>query len=283
MRPLVSKFSKFGKKFVHVFQSLEKREYSSLRGAAATTITAYMRELFQYLGLAFVLLAAGCVQIEQDLTLKADGSGVLRLSYVAAEAEGTLTQQAAREMLRQTLAMNGGGTRLPQDMSDAEIRTQFAGYAKHGVKLEQLTTERKGQQMIRRATVSFKTLSGLVRALLPERTLVLSRTARGDYTLTQQPGGGDNLVNRFAGIAADESNPLTAELFKGFRATLRINVPGRVQEANAAQAAQKTAVWQFDFDRDAQALAKLLQRPMRLTFEGGGLNLTPFVYKAGTR
>ena len=242
-----------------------------------------MRKFFQNLVAVAALLAAGCVQTEQDMTLKADGSGVLRLVYVVSEVEGTLAQQAAREMLRQTLAVAGGEARLPQDMSDAEIRAQFAGYAKHGVKLEQLTTEQKANHVVRRATVSFKNLPGLARALLPERMVALSRSARGDYTLTQQPGGGDSMVNRFAALAADESNPLTSELFNGFRATLRISVPGRVLEANAAQAEQNAAVWRFDYDKDPQALAKLLQRPMRLTFEGRGLNLEPFVYKAGTR
>jgi hypothetical protein len=242
-----------------------------------------MKPLSKNLGLVLVVLAAGCVQIEQDLTLKADGSGVVRLIYVAAEGEGTLAQRAAREMVRQTLALNDGGTRLPQDMSDAEIRAQFAGYAKHGVQLEQLTTERKTQHVVRRATISFRDLPGLARALLPERTLALSRSARGDYTLTQQPGGGDSLVNRFAAVAADDSNPLTAELFKGFRATLRLHAPGRVLEANAAQAQQGAAVWRFDYDQDAQALAKLLRRPMRVTFEGRGLQLTPFVQRAGPR
>lgn len=227
-----------------------------------------------------ILLAAGCVEIEQDLTLKADGSGILRVSCVVAATEATLTQQAAREMLRQSLMAAGGGARLPQDMSDAEIRAQFTGYAKQGVKLEQLTTERKAHQVARRATVSFKNLPGLARALLPERTLVLSRSAQGDYTLTQQPGRGESMVNRLAALAADESNPLASELFKGFRATLRVNAPGRVLEANAAQVRQQMALWRFDYDRDPQALAKLLQYPMRLTFEGRGLSLAPFLCKA---
>jgi hypothetical protein len=240
-----------------------------------------MKIFFQILALAAVGLAAGCVQIEQDLTLKADGSGVVRVDYAVPEAEQTLLQQAAREMLRQTLAVSGGPARLPQDMTDAEIRQQFAGYAKLGVKLDQLTTERKAGRTVRHGVISFKTLSGLARALLPERTLSLTRDARGNYLLAQQAGGGQTLASRLAAIAADDSNPLVAELFKGFRATLRVTAPGRILDGNAGQAEGATAVWRFDFDRDAQAVAKLLQRPMRLNFAGQGLSLPPFLHRAG--
>ena len=139
--------------------------------------------------LGALALAAGCVQIEQDLTLKSDGSGVVNVAYAAPEAEQTMLQQAAREMLRQTLAVSGGSTRLPQDMTDAEIRKQFAGYARLGVKLEQLTSEHKAGRLVRRGVITFKTLDGLARALLPERTVALSRDARGDYLLVQQAGG----------------------------------------------------------------------------------------------
>ncbi len=240
-----------------------------------------MKTLSYMLMLGALALAAGCVQIEQDLTLKADGSGVVNVAYAAPEAEQTMLQQAAREMLRQTLAVSGGNTRLPQDMTDAEIRKQFAGYARLGVKLEQLTTERKAGRVVRRGVISFKTLDGLARALLPERTVALSRDARGDYLLVQQAGGEKTLSSRLAAIAADDSNPLVAELFKGFRATLRVTAPGRILDGNAAQAEGATATWRFDYDRDAQAVAKLLQRPMRLTFAGRGLTLSPLLHRAG--
>jgi hypothetical protein len=240
-----------------------------------------MKSIFQALWLGALALAAGCVQLEQDLTLKADGSGVVHVAYAAPEAEPTMMQQAARTFLQQTLAVSGGSARLPQDMSDAEIRKQFAGYAKLGVKLEQLTTERKAGRVVRRGVISFKTLDGLARALLPERTVALTRDARGDYLLVQQAGGGATLSSRLAAVAEDDANPLVGELFKGFRATLRVTLPGRVLDANAAQTEGATAVWRFDFDRDAQAVAKLLQRPMRVTFAGRGLALAPCAHRAG--
>jgi hypothetical protein len=150
------------------------------------------------------------------------------------------------------------------------------------VVLEQVATERRHGHVIRRVNVSFKTLAGLARALLPGRTVALTRDARGNYLLLQQPGSGDDLVNRFAAVAADESKPLTAELFKGFRASLRVAVPNRVLTANATQTEQLASTWRFDSDQDPRALAKALQRPMRMTFEGRGLNLVPFVHQAGT-
>ncbi|TAN36416.1 MAG: hypothetical protein EPN23_08585 [Verrucomicrobia bacterium] len=242
-----------------------------------------MKNYGQGLLLALVLLAAGCMQIEQDLALNRDGSGVMQLAYMTQEGDGTLAQQAAREFLRQSLTISGGTARLPQDMSDAEIRKEFAGYAPWGVKLERLSTERKAGRMVRRVTISFKSLQGLTRALLPERTVRLSRDTHGNYLLTQQPGDGASAASRLASAVADDSNPLVPELFKGFRATLRVTAPGRVVEANAVQAEQNTATWRFDFDQDPQAVNRLLQQSMRLVFDGRGLNLTPFVQSAGTR
>ena len=82
---------------------------------------------------------------------------------------------------------------------------------------------------------------------------------------------------------ADKANRFEslAELFKGFRATLRVTTPGKILDGNATQMEGATAVWRFDFDRDAQAVTKLLQRPMRLTFAGAGLKLAPCAHRAG--
>jgi len=237
----------------------------------------------QGLWLALAMLAVGCVQIEQDLTLNRDGGGVVHLAYATQDGEVTLTQQAAREFLRQSLAVRGGAARLPQDMSDAEIRKQFVEYARWGVQLDRLSTERKADRVVRRATISFKNLQGLARALLPERRVLLSRDARGHYLLAQQPGGGASATSRLAAVIADESNPLVPELLNGFRASLRVTAPGRVVEANATQTAQNAATWRFDFDRDPQAVSRLLQQPMRMVFDGQGLNLVPFIQAGGAR
>jgi hypothetical protein len=239
-----------------------------------------MKPFFHSLALVAVALAAGCVQLEQDLTLKGDGSGTVRFAYAVPEAEQTLTQQAAREMLKHSLAL-GGNTRLPQDMTDAELKKQFEGFAKHGVKLEQLATERKPGRTIRRGVISFKTLEGLARALLAERTVALTRDARGNFQLLQQPGGGQTVSSRLAVVAAEDANPLVAELFRGFRATLRVTTPGRILDGNAAQTEGTTALWRFDYAADPLAVAKLLQKPLRLSFEGRGLTLTPFIQRAG--
>ena len=240
-----------------------------------------MKNIFMLFALIALGFAAGCVQLEQDLTLKADGSGVVQVAYAAPEGEQTMMQQAAQAMLQQTLAVSGGGNRLPQDMSDADIKKQFEAYAKLGVKLEQLSTERKAGRVIRRGVISFKTLDGLAHALLPERTVALTRDARGNYQLVQQSGGERTMASRIGTVAADDSNPLVAELFKGFRATLRVTTPGKILDGNATQMEGATAVWRFDFDRDAQAVTKLLQRPMRLTFAGAGLKLAPCAHRAG--
>ncbi len=239
-----------------------------------------MRIFFQSLVWAVAVLATGCVQLEQDLTLKADGSGSVRFAYAVPEAEQTLTQQAARELLKQTLAL-GNHTRLPQDMSDAELKKQFEGFAQQGVKLEQLATERKPGCTIRRGVISFKTLAGLARTLLTERTVALTRDARGNFQLLEQPGGGQTVASRLVTVAGEDANPLVADLFKGFRATLRVTAPGRILESNATQVEGASALWRFDGDRDARAVARLLQQPIRLSFEGRGLALTPFVQRGG--
>ena len=240
-----------------------------------------MKHIRHMLVLGALALAAGCVQLEQDLTLKADGSCTINIAYAAPEGEQTMMQQAARAMLQQALPASGGGNRMPQDMSDAEIKKQFEAYARHGVKLEQLSTERKAGRVIRRGVISFKALDGLARALLPDRTVALTRDARGNYQLVQQSGGEKTMAGRIGALAADDANPLVAELFKGFRATLRVTTPGKLLDGNAAQMEGATAVWRFDFDRDAQAVTKLLQRPMRLSFAGSGLKLAPCAHRAG--
>ena len=58
-----------------------------------------MKNIFMLFALIALGFAAGCVQLEQDLTLKADGSGVVQVAYAAPEGEQTMMQQAAQAML----------------------------------------------------------------------------------------------------------------------------------------------------------------------------------------
>jgi hypothetical protein len=109
----------------------------------------------------------------------------------------------------------------PFEFNEAEVRKDFEAYRSLGVTLEDIRTEAVEGWKYMNLRVAFASLAGLGQTeFLSDRQLTLTRLAEGRYELVQAapPGTGE--------ATQEMDTELLAGLMKGFRAELRVEVPG---------------------------------------------------------
>lgn len=211
---------------------------------------------------------AGCVQVEQTLTLRADGSGEMRLHY-AAPLESV---QAMEDMARRA-ALVEEEVETPLNFDEKAIREDFEAYRPLGVTLDEVSiVDREGARHVD-LHILFTSLKGLTETeFISDRSLTLRRIGPDAYELRQQAERPAELSS-VLGDAGPEGEALLLQMLKGFRAVVRIEVPGTIQETNGQREGDRVSVWEFRVDEDPAALQRLQQFDLRLTFQGAGLNL----------
>ena len=232
--------------------------------------------------LVVVLFATltGCVKVEQTLTLNADGSGVIDLTYGMSEDTVSGLHEMAKSVLEET---NGSGAAsAPFDFSDEDIRQDFKEYEPDGVTLESVRTEAREGWTFRHLVIRFRDLAGLARTgFLADRNFSLSRDAQGNCVLVQSTAGNGNVSEQVSALGGPEMESAMNSLMKGFRAVIRVKTPGKILETNAPEKSDCSATWTFDLEKDPEALEKVQQTSMRIVFEGKGVRIPDFNSAAG--
>jgi hypothetical protein len=222
---------------------------------------------------------AGCIKVDQTLSLAKDGSARLEVSYSIAE-EAVDRFQSMFE-LEARMARVAGET-LPKDREDAwhrlllqpeeeAIRNRLAGYDKYGMRVDKLKVESRGG---RREVQIVLLAEDLARAaesdLFRQYGFSLRKNRTGNYVF-YRPG------KKPPQDAAQQPDPEDSEqlspLLAGFKVHIRVNTPGRILETNAAGKGLYAATWTFDFDREPTALADLQRQDLYIVFDGRGLTL----------
>jgi hypothetical protein len=229
---------------------------------------------------AAAVWGAGCIRVEQSLTLREDGSAGFEVSY--SMAEQTVTQMKALRKLRDQLAAAEGITvtnewqeafvHLLLDPSEDALRGELAKYRKYGVTVEKLQVETRNAWRHTKLTLALTDLKALATSdLFKEYGFSLSKTERGDYLFRRGPDKPDTAPP--PDFSDPETNRLLVPIVGGFNVMLGVTVPGRILESNATRHSLYTATYVFDFDRDPNAVAAYTRHRMQITFQGRGLNL----------
>lgn len=233
-------------------------------------------EIACLIGVFLVSALAGCVNVDQTLTLEKDGSGTVDLTYSMSEESISEWQDVARNMLD----ASGSGSSapvMPFDFSDEDIRNDFKEFERDGVTLRSLRTEARNGWRSRRLLIGFKSLSGLAKAgFLGDRNISLARNPQGNYVFTQQVGREGNLPPELAAFTEESADSLFSGMMQGFKAVIRVRTPGRILETNAPEKSDRQAGWTFDLERDPEALQKVQEASLRIVFEGKGLDIPTF-------
>lgn len=218
--------------------------------------------------------STGCLRVEQTLALKADGSGTLAMRYGMSLADLAEMEAMERSQLAESGETNAPAA-SPFSFDEALVRQDFESYRALGVTLDDLRTEVVEGWKYLRIKVSFASLAALGQTeLIADRRLALHRLPDGRYEFSQ------SFAEGLEAGPTEGLQELMADMLKGFRAVLRVEVPGSVVSANADQREAQAAVWTFDVDQDAQALERMRKAALSVVFEGAGLNLPDYASPA---
>jgi hypothetical protein len=222
------------------------------------------------------LTAAGCVQVEQVLTLNADGSGSLAVTYAMLKEDIARMEEMSRQALGEGGPLEAADADDPAamfDFNEDDIREDFKAYEQHGVTLQSVKTEEEAGWKRVHLVVDFKSLEGLTKTeFISDRTVTLAKEADGTYVFRQtasqpapeMPEGGPEAA------AVEEA---MAQMMKGFRAVMEVRTPGNIVDTNAGEVDDRSARWEFDLSKDPKALKKAQQLDLNVRFEGDGLVL----------
>lgn len=228
--------------------------------------------------LAGLLSAVGCVRIQEELTLNADGSGRLRLVYAMSE-QGLAQIDSAVGLARQMDASAGSNVVAGSDrdlenplfFEEDRISRAFRKYRDGGVTLDAVkVTTREGWKYAD-LTISFRSLDALSKLwLFQDSVLTVKRTPEGNYFLYQQP------VNFASDV--DLRNPAVmremAPLLAGFQVTVKIESPARVMQSNALRRADRMVQWDVNVDRDPKAVGQLQAEGLYVVLNGSEITLS---------
>ena len=217
------------------------------------------------------------MHVEQNLTINPDGSGTLDVTYgmpleTIAQMESLSKEAAAMEGVT-----NEVETKSLFDFKEEDIRNDFKDYEKQKVFLESVSsTESNGWKFIH-LRVKFANLSGLAKTeLVADRSLSLVKNEDGSFTFKQAvPEGAGELPN-MEGVDQATINQMMVQMMKGFHAALSVHTPGKILETNAEQHDDQSATWEFDLEKDPQALERAQKLNTFVKFDGQGLDLQEF-------
>jgi hypothetical protein len=227
--------------------------------------------------MALALIVAGCVKVDQTITLNKDGSGTLDMRY--GMSEQTIAQLEAMQQMSQGM---GGEADVedesPFEFDEAQVREDFESSKPEGIELVSLKSETVGGWKYIDMTISFDDLEALKRTeFFEDSNLSLTRDGEGNYVLTQTSG--DDAVGDMGDMGGEgeamqaQMMQQMAAMFAGLCIETSVVVPTRIIDSNATEVAGNKASWVFDIDQDPAVLTKLENTVMRVVFAGEGLSL----------
>jgi hypothetical protein len=225
------------------------------------------------------LLASGCIQYEQTLTLNADRSGQVDIRYSIEESAVSRIDGALK--LADEMAKAAGETPRPaqQDMlvlflnpTEERIRQEFRKCESLGVKIEQLKVNAREAAREVELKLSFKDLANFAQTpFFTYYGFSLGRTADGNYTFTRTTHEAD--ASAAAVFSDPEALRQVTPLLAGFAVTLTLRTPTPIVDANTPRRGLKEATWAYNFDKEPMSFVAFQNQNLAVVFRGEGLNL----------
>lgn len=245
--------------------------------------TGFVRCFLKGMTICGLLAVCGCIKINSTVSLKEDGSGVWRLVY-AMPAHMIRQAQTVRELTADLeRASSPALTNAPSAPADipflfdeAAIRARFAPLERQGLSITKLQTRSRGDWQYVDVNIKFDSLETLLRQSFFKDCGVSFKRLVGDtyrITVTLPRGRGEAEMPNLSDSTVSAS--LTPFL-KGLVVVSSIEIPGDVRNSNSSVSDARRATWEWDFEKDARAVSRLLQDKMVLVFESTTLRIRDF-------
>lgn len=233
-------------------------------------------------------LVAGCADIRETITLRADGSGIYKLKYSisrnSADQLSLLMNMAAElDNAAGAAGTNSGYRAIPMLFEQKNIEAAMKPCEKHGARLTSAKVRDREESIQAELRVDFDSLSGLMSTpFFSHRRFSVRKTPYGAYVLAQQPSPAWAPAADAPGTRTVDSAEMDAAM-SDFRLVTTINLPAELLESNADIAGLRTASWEFNCARDRNAATRLQGASLQLSFVGAGLTIPEMQYPAAAR
>lgn len=222
-----------------------------------------IRMLRKLVPLLLLFALAGCVQVEQTLSLDEKGGGTLTIQYA-------MSKKALADLEARAKAEGGEAAEAaPFSFDEAEVREDFKEYEPLGITLTDARSWEDAESKYIRLSIRFTSLSGVMQTeFFSDRSVSLKRISNEAYELRQRGMPTEDMPS--------ETTELMREALAGFRATLTMETPTDILETNADSHDVRKATWVFDVDKDASALARAQRMDLWVRFSAEGLSLSEY-------
>ena len=229
----------------------------------------------------FLLLGAGCVKIDATVNVERDGRGSLRAIYgmpthVVKQAELALKLSRSLDLAKGISNSTLPELDIPYLYSEPVLKAKFDAMSSEGVVLESLKTREQGGWNYVDFTLKFISLEALFKqSFFSDCGVVLKHLDEKSCKLTiSLPQVG--VTPERVGLVTQESLNKLTPFFNGFRVVTRLGVPGEIRNSNSLMSDRHWATWEWDFDKDSMALARLAQDKMIIVFDATDFRVKDF-------
>jgi len=218
-------------------------------------------------------LFAGCVHVEQDLVIRENGSGDLRIVYGVKEQDLQRMRQVATQMAAIDPSLAPSDVDWLTAFDEATIRREWQKHAGEGVSLHHVKTESLNGWRFMRAAIRFDSLQQLLDCgMIQHCHIALTRGPQGQYGYQQSIDLRRWMKSMPGGMDMASIEPLATLLLRDFEAYFRIEVPGTITRHNADRIEGRRAIWHIEGDQP-NALSRLQELDLRLMFNGRDLKI----------
>ncbi len=226
-----------------------------------------MKKWTWVLGLSAILALAGCIKMEQDITLNKDGSGNVKFMY--GMSEQTINQMKAMSEMG---AEEGVEVESDDDFEfdEQKVKDKFAELKDQGITLNSATTETKGGWKYMHIDFDFADIAKLDSAeVMGDSPFTITKNADGNYVVASKMGGDE--------MGMDDADPEQMKammpMLAGMRMAFKINTPTKIISTTAPVKSANSAEWVFDADTDPDSILNMGQTKMEVVFEGTGVDI----------
>jgi type IV pilus assembly protein PilP len=199
------------------------------------------------LAIPLFLLIQGCLESENKLTLKKDGSGQLEVMYILGEDLSQALGQAQKSE-ENTIAKP-----IPNGLvaTEKDLREQFQG---EGIKIEKAVFEKKDEKLNISYTVTFNTLQNL---------LSTKAFQKGEVSFYRDKNDNLGFQIETERIRNDFEQKKTPEPFS---IQFTLILPGKILESNADQIEENALSWRYNQGKAEPKIVKATCEGKGLTF-----------------
>jgi hypothetical protein len=165
---------------------------------------------------------------------------------------------------------------LPYIYSEPILKAKFAAMEKDGIILDSLKTREQGGWNYVDFTLKFTSLEALFKqSFFDDCGVALKHLDEKSCKLSislPQVGASPSRVGQ---VTQENLNKLTP-FYNGLRVVTRLGVPGEIRNSNSRVSDRNLAIWEWDFDKDTMAMARLAQDKIVIIFDASDLRMKDF-------